>query len=52
MNALYERSRTELITYVMVRQCGEKDWRICSNDNTEGGIWWTPKYRKPEADLE
>ena len=34
-----KRSDTE-----MVRPCGEKDWRRCSNDNMEDGSGWTSKY--------
>ena len=37
------RSETE-----MVRPCGEKDWRRCSNENMEDGSRWTSKEGRPK----
>ena len=41
------RSDTE-----MVRQCGEKDWRRCSNKNMEDVSGWTPKYGTTGTEVE
>ena len=36
----------------MVRNCGEKDRRRCSNENMEDGNEWTPKNNKSKTEIE